>query len=481
MRITSPLLSKIISEIADFAEGGKIEKVIQPSRAEIVLTIKSGRGRRDLYIGSAGGAARVNLTRADYDKPSEPPMFCMLLRKHLVGARIEAVTQPNGDRIAAFDLLAPGMFGEGEKRRLVCELFGRAVNVILTDGEGVITDCLRRVGSVEEERAILPGMKYREPEKPDRADRDEPEVPEKYESFNDWVDDFFREKAAAERKARLTGDLYREMRRLRDRTERRLEAQRNELYSAGNREYTRECGDIITTNLHAMKKGQSVLIADDYYRGGKREIKLDPLKTPQANAAKYYKDYVKQRNAEEHLTTLIASGEEELDYLNSVLEEIQRAEKERDIIEIRHELQESGILRRARSKKPERFKADEPMRFMSTDGLLIRVGRNNVQNDLLTLKNSAKTDLWLHTQKIHGSHVVVSANGGEVPESTIVEAASLAAYYSGARDATKAPVDYALVKYVKKPAGAKPGMVIYTNYKTIIAEPGVRDGLKNLK
>ena len=481
MRITSPLLSKLIYEIADFAVGGRIEKVIQPSRAEIVLTIKSGRGRRDLYIGSAGGAARVNLTRADYDKPSEPPMFCMLLRKHLVGARIEAITQPNGDRIAAFDLLAPGMFGEGEKRRLICELFGRAVNVILTDGDGVITDCLRRVGSIEEERAILPGMKYREPEKPARADLEAPEKPEKFDSYNDWVDDFFRVKAASERKTRLTGDLYREIRRLRDRTERRLEAQRSELYSAGEREYTRECGDIITSNLHAMKKGQSVLVAEDYYRGGMREIKLDPLKTPQANAAKYYKDYVKQRNAEEHLTSLIASGEEELDYLNSMLEEIQRAEKERDIIEIRHELQETGILRRPRSKKPERFKADEPMRFMSTDGLLIRVGRNNVQNDLLTLKNSAKTDLWLHTQKIHGSHVVISANGSDVPETPIVEAAALAAYYSGARGATKVPLNYALIKYVKKPAGAKPGMVIYTNYKTVIAEPGVRDGLKNLK
>ena len=212
----------------------------------------------------------------------------------------------------------------------------------------------------------------------------------------------------------------------------------------------------------------------DYYdpEGAEVDIRLDPLLTPQQNAARYYRDYNKAKNAEHYLTEQIEKGRRELDYLESVLEAVSRAEGERDLQEIRQELTDSGYLKKSRSgKKPEKRLVSKPMEFRSTAGLRISVGRNNTQNDQLTLKTAFKSDLWLHTQKIHGSHVILWTEGREPDKQSVTEAAILAAYYSQAREGKNVPVDYTPVNYVKKPSGGRPGMVIYETYSTAYVTP----------
>ncbi len=562
-------------ELSQELTGAKIEKIQQPARGAVVLTVK-GERRRDLMIGGAAGAPRVYFTEAAIDKPQEPPMFCMLLRKHLIGARILEVAQPATDRVLTMRLAAPGLFGEGEERGLILELMGRTANVILTDGEGVITDCLYRVGSAEEKRAVLPGMRYRLPpmqEKADlltmpdeavaaavagfEADREADrcvvgtflgfspltarelchraygdvsprvfEIREKdggaaltrellaardrvnagetvpsmvagpdgepldyswlaltqygagyalteFESFSALLDAFYARKDAQDRRRQRARELLKTVKNARDRLARKLEAQRRELADTEKRDWYRECGDLITANLYAMKKGQTELAAEDFYapEGGIRRVALDPLKTPQQNAAKYYKDYARAKSARAHLTEQIDAGEGELAYLESVLEELDRAETERDLADIRQELTEGGYLRAPAKRGQPKRQPSQPMRFRSTAGLLIRVGRNNAQNDALSLRDSAKTDLWLHASKLHGAHVVVSCEGKAPDEQTVAEAASLAALYSEGRTAAKVPVDITEIKQLKKPAGARPGMVIYHTYRTLLAAP----------
>ena len=217
-----------------------------------------------------------------------------------------------------------------------------------------------------------------------------------------------------------------------------------------------------------------MLRAQNFYdpEGGEIDIKLDPLLTPQQNAAKYYKDYNKAKKAEEMLTILMEKGERELEYLNSVLENLSLAEGERDLQEIRQELTDTGYLRRPKTAaKREKRVAGKPMEFRSSTGLRISVGKNNSQNDQLTTKMAYKSDIWLHTQKIHGSHVILWLEGGEADAQSLTEAAILAATFSQAADSTRVPVDYTPVKYVKKPAGARPGMVVYTTYQTAVVDP----------
>lgn len=260
----------------------------------------------------------------------------------------------------------------------------------------------------------------------------------------------------------------------RDRTARKIGLQEQELAATRDRERLRQFGDIITSNFYAMEKGMASLHTVDFYdpEGGEVDIRLDPLLTPQQNAAKYYKDYTKAKTAEQMLTLQLEKGRRELDYLNSVLESITLAEGERDLQEIRQELTDTGYLRRpSKAKGREKRVSSKPMEFCSTAGLRISVGKNNTQNDLLTCKQAFKSDIWFHTQKIHGSHVILWTGGKQPDLQSLNEAACLAAWFSQARDGGKVPVDYTPVKYVKKPAGARPGMVVYTTYETAWVTP----------
>ena len=293
------------------------------------------------------------------------------------------------------------------------------------------------------------------------------------ESFSQLLDVFYAGRATAEKVGQRGAGLLKAVTRVRDRVARRVDQQELEREATRDRERKRELGDILTSSLHVLEKGMRTVRLTDYYdpEGREVEIPLDPLLTPQQNAARYYKEYNKAKTAEVVLGEQIEKGRRELEYLDSVLEAVHLAEGERDLLEIRQELTETGYLRRG-DKAAKRMKAAaKPMEFRSSAGLRISVGKNNTQNDLLTTRLAGKGDLWLHTQKIHGSHVILWT-GGETPDAkSVEEAAVLAAWFSQAREGKKVPVDYTPVKYVKKPAGARPGMVVYTTYQTAYVDP----------
>jgi predicted ribosome quality control (RQC) complex YloA/Tae2 family protein len=586
MPLDTFFLTALKNELAGRITGMKIEKIQQPEHDQVILTLRGFGASPRLLISAGTGDARVHLTDAAFENPQNPPMFCMLLRKHLAGARIKSVTQPTLERALDFCLDCLDALGEPCDKHLIVELMGRYSNIILTARDGLIIDCLKRVDALMSElRQVLPGLYYRQPPSQKKRDplhitreefsallkgssaeitaekllldtftglsplicrelvyraygdtearmaqilskdggaalcdemlglageinagrfgaymladadgkpRDFSYTPicqygsmlklEKSESFSSLLDEFYTRRGAAERMRQRSQALTKTIKNTHDRLLRKLENQRGELKETLGRERLREFGDMITANMHAIKKGMSVFRTTDYYSedGREVEIRLDPLKTPQQNAAKYYKDYTKAKNAEIIMKEQIALGEGELDYLKSVLEEIARAESERDLIEIRRELAQTGYVKPQKTEKKEKPPQSQPVRFQSSTGFTILVGRNNIQNETLTHKTAFKTDIWLHAQKIPGSHVIVSTNGRSPDDATLNEAAALAAYYSQARESKKVPVDYTLVKHVKKIPGGRPGMVTYTDYKTIIAEPS-EELVKRLK
>ena len=275
-----------------------------------------------------------------------------------------------------------------------------------------------------------------------------------FPTFSQLLDQFYEQRENQERIRQRGQDLIRSVTNARDRLTRKLANQDRELTATLDRKRLRQYGDIITSNFHAMDKGMARLRATDFYdpEGREVEIPLDPLLTLQQNAAKYYKEYNKAKTAQRMLTIQMEKGRGELDYLNSVLENITLAEGERDLQEIRQELVDTGYLcRPSKAKGREKRASSKPMEFCSSAGLRIAVGKNNTQNDLLTCKLAAKGDIWLHTQKIHGTHVILFTQGRTPDPGSLQEAACLAAWFSQGRESGKVPVDYTPVKYVKKP------------------------------
>ena len=532
MALDAICLTAVLEELRKVLEGGRIDKVYQPSRDEVVLAVRGAGENVKLLLSASPNGPRLHLTKEVRENPAQPPMFCMLLRKHLTGARFLRLEQPELERIVLLRLESTDELGDKVLRTLVLEAMGRRANLILLDGEDRIIDCVRRVeGDVATgQRGVMPGLFYRLPDPrpglPPLLEREldfrsngvsrgeslaeklerlkeavgpEGYVPyglvredklvdftflpilqygpdtelRRYESFSKLMDDFYASRATAEKVGQRGADLQKAVSRVRDRVARRVAQQELEREATRDRERKRELGDLLTSNLHALQKGMRTARLTDYYdpEGREVDIPLDPLLTPQQNAAKYYKEYNKAKTAEVVLGEQIEKGRRELEYLDSVLEAIVLAEGERDLAEIRQELTDTGYLRRG-AKAAKRMKvAAKPMEFRSSAGLRISVGKNNTQNDLLTAKQAGKGDLWLHTQKIHGSHVILWTEGRTPDAGSIEEAARLAAWFSQARDGKKVPVDYTPVKYVKKPAGAKPGMVVYTTYQTAYVDP----------
>ena len=296
---------------------------------------------------------------------------------------------------------------------------------------------------------------------------------ETYGSFSELLDVFYEAKERQERTRQRGADLIRTASTSRDRLRRKLAMQEKDYAATQDRDKLRICGDLITANLYRMERGQRKLTCENFYDENCAEttVQLDPLLTPQQNAAKYYKRYNKAKTAEKYLREQMEIARRDLEYLESVLQEIDQAETEQDFIDIRNELKDAGFLRKQTKGKKEIKRTTKPREFRTTTGFRVLVGRNNRQNDKLTMKDADHRDIWLHTQKIHGSHVILCTEGREPDDDTLVEAAKLAAWYSQAKESGNVPVDYTPVKYVKKPAGARPGMVIYHVYKTINVTP----------
>ncbi|MBO5078892.1 MAG: NFACT family protein [Oscillospiraceae bacterium] len=561
-------LTAVLDEIRQKTRGARVEKIHQPSRDTVILHLRCEGGREKLLIAANPAAPRLHLTTANPENPDQPPMFCMLLRKHLSGARLAEVTQLPMERMVRFLFDCTDEMGYPVQKSLVVELMGRTCNLYLLDPQDRILDCLRRIGLDESSRrAALPGLNYqlpepvakRDPRQLDRegyvnllaepgadilADRlmdvlgglsplvcreaalfaagetdarvsllDISETAEKLalffgehlshpapyyyaqpdgtpkqfafcpirqygscrqaDSFQRLLDDYYivRDKKDAIRQKSQA--MRKTVSNLCQRITRKLAIQEKELAATLDRERLRQLGDIVTANLHRITKGQTVLQAEDFYDPQMKtvEIPLSVTLSPQQNASKFYKDYARMKTAEKELTRQMELGQQELQYLQSVLEELNRAGTDGELEEIRQELYAGGYVRMDAAKKRMKQAKLAPMRFESTDGYPIYVGRNNRQNDELTFKLARKDDLWLHAQKVHGSHVIVSCGGTTPPDDTVTQAAQLAAYYAESVGGQNIPVDVTPVKQVKKTPGGKPGMVIYHTYRTVIVNP----------
>ena len=566
MAFDAVFLSAVLAEVRERCLGARVDKIHQPSRDTLILHLRSRDSREKLLFAVNPTAPRLHLTSASPENPAEPPMFCMLLRKHLLGARLTEITQLPMERAAFFTFDCTDEMGDAVQKKLAAELMGRTCNLYLLAPDGRILDCLRRIGLDETtRRPALPGLKYIPPEpvakenpleSPDfAAILDRPGADVLADRLMDTLGglsplvcreaalfaagdidarvsaldredtarklaDFFREYGAHPRpyyyaapdgtpkqfafcpirqygscqKAESFGALLDGYYTLRDRKDamrqksqsvrktvqnlctrltRKLAIQEKELQATYDRERLRQLGDILTANLHRVVKGQTVISCEDFYDEEMKpvDIPLSPILSPQQNAAKFYKDYTRMKNAEKELTHQISLGETELQYLKSVLEELNRAQTEAELEEIRRELQEGGYLRQESGKKRIRQEKLKPMVFTSTDGYPIYVGRNNRQNEELTFRTARKDDLWCHASKVHGSHVIIACGGTTPPDNTITQAAQLAAYYAETTGGRNVPVDVTTVKQVKKIPNGKPGMVIYHTYKTVIANP----------
>ena len=286
------------------------------------------------------------------------------------------------------------------------------------------------------------------------------------------MDDFYFEKDKINRTKRKAADLFKLLNSAIERTSRKINNRKLELEKSVNREQIRIYAELITANQYRLTEKSSVYKLENYYDNNKIiEIPVNPALSPLQNAQKYFKEYKKAVNAEKMLYSLIEDGEQELIYLDTVLDNLSRAETEREIAEIRYELEQGGYLKIKKGNKQKKEKPLPPLEFMSSDGFKILVGRNNVQNDILTLKTAKNYDMWLHIQKYAGSHTIIVADKKDITDTAIYEAACISAYHSKAQTSSSVPVDYTLVKNVKKPVGAKPGKVIYNTYNTIYVTP----------
>ena len=570
MPLDAICLRAVLNELRPKLIGARIDKVQQPARDQIVLLL---RGNLRLLLNAGANQPRIQLTNILRDNPAQPPMFCMLLRKHLVGARVLSIEQPDLERMVILTLQCTDEFGEISQKQLVLECMGRRSNLVLLDAQGRIVECLRRVDAdLSAARQLLPGLFYHLPTPLDKLsllsqeedaialarrggdaeqavdkwvldhytgispliarefafraghetdvrfgalsgaqretlaqefadtasaikeDRYTPVIlyrdgkpvdftyrliaqygaetqVETREDFSSMLDEFYDARERQELSARRGRELTHAASVARDRMARKAENLKRDYAATQKRDEFRLRGDLITANLYRMKGGEKVLHAENYYEDGcpTIDIPLDPLLSPQQNAAKNYKQYNKLKTAEFHLREQIEKAENERAYLESVLQELSQAETEQEFNEIRRELQETNYLKKSSGKK-EQKRAFAPRTFKTSGGLEVLVGRSNVQNDQLT-KKADKRDYWFHTQHIHGSHVILRCAGLMPGDEDLREAAMLAAYFSQAKESSGVPVDYCPVKFVKKPAGARPGMVTYDNYRTLYVTP----------
>ena len=566
MAFDAVFLSAVLEEIRTRCLGARVDKIHQPSRDTLILHLRCREGREKLLFAANPTAPRLHLTNASPENPAEPPMFCMLLRKHLLGAKLTEISQLPMERAATFTFDCTDEMGFPVQKKLVAELMGRTCNLYLLSPEGRILDCLRRIGLDESaKRAALPGLNYQLPEPiakqnpmedvdysglltqngadllcdrlmdtlgglsplvcreaalfaagsvdarisdlyvhsaaeklelffrehclhpapycfllPDGTPKQFAFCPirqygscTRAESFGALLDSYYTLRDRKDAMRQKSQAVRKTVQNLCTRLTRKLAIQEKELEATYDRERLRQLGDILTANLHRVVKGQTVVSCEDFYDEDMKtvDIPLSPILSPQQNAAKFYKDYTRMKNAEKELTHQISLGETELQYLKSVLEELNRAQTEAELEEIRRELQDGGYLRQESGKKRIRQEKLKPMAFTSTDGYPIYVGRNNRQNEELTFRTARKDDLWCHVSKVHGSHVIIACGGTTPPDNTITQAAQLAAYYAETTGGRNVPVDVTTVKQVKKIPNGKPGMVIYHTYKTVIANP----------
>ncbi len=545
--------------------GGKIEKIRQPDKYELLFDIHAQCGKRTLLISASPDNCRIHETMEKRTSPVEAPMFLMLLRKHLLNARITDIEQANHDRIVIFKFNTLTELQDKAELSLVCEIMGRHSNIILVGQDGVIIDAIRRVSAgMSSVRLILPRVGYVSPPTQQKKDpilagpRDFEGVlsgtnfPEKalsaafyglsprvaavllqylnydssniqqtaerlevfykrldrgmmsasivkagetelllpftpfalesetFKSIGEAADKFYRMRSEGESIKRRTGSIERIIQNNIQRIERKIDKFNLAVGDEAEIEKLKLFGELLTANMYSIPARCKEAAVLNYYANPPEKIAvpLDEQLSPADNAQLYYKKYRKAKVARDTAGVQLEEALAELKYLKGIEIDLQHCSTDSDLDEIKTELVHGGYIRDNFSKRVKLPRA-KPHSFISSDGIEILVGKNNTQNDKLTFKESSPGDMWLHTKDIHGSHVIIRETG-EIPAATLNEAGCLAAYFSQAKNSSAVPVDYARRKFVKKPSGAKPGMVVYTNQKTMYITPdkAVVEGLE---
>ncbi|MCX7921880.1 MAG: NFACT family protein [Clostridia bacterium] len=565
----------IVEELSETLSGGRVEKIFQPEVDEIILNIRAKGQNLKLILSAGANYPRIHLTDSVKENPSTPPVFCMLLRKHLGGGKILGVEFHDFERIVTVLVESTNELGDISTKRLIIEIMGRHSNIVLVNQEGKIIDSIKHVDNeVSSVREVMPARDYILPPAQNKTSPNELDIDrlideancaenitiENYllnnikgfspllcreichnadvdgkraitsidsdgaaklkqslkdtvskirnnnftpciifdnqnggkpvdfhcletkqyrdvtfmQSMSEVLDVFYSTKDKIERLKQKKSDVMKVLKNSLDRCNKKLALQQEKLRDVADREKIKLYGELITANIYCIPKNVKSVSLLNYYSesGDYIDISLDENRSPQENAQRYFRQYSKAKSAYEFTSKQVEETLKELEYLESVNHLLDNCSSLLEIDEIRQELAEEGYLhskRKATVKKKE--KAMEPLRFKSSDGFDILVGKNNKQNDLLTLKTASSNDVWLHTRNIPGSHVIIRKTQQNIPDNTLLEAAILAAYHSKSKNSSTVPVDYTAVKNVKKPSGAKPGMVIYENFKTLIVTP----------
>lgn len=568
MALDGIFIHSIVEELKNYLLNGRVDKINQPEKDEIILSIKNERKTYKLLISASSVFPKIHLTKISKQNPMQPPLFCMVLRKHLNTGKIIDIRQLDTDRVLFIDFESSDELGFNSIYTLVVEIMGRHSNVsLIRQRDNIIMDSIKHITpEINSVRSLYPGIKYIYP--PDstklnpfectfenfksyilknnikldknffskiftgvstqfsneiihRFNNTEKDFSnenlnfiyefskevfnkiknndfyfasysidgavkdfycEKLSYLNDYdekaysspselIEEFYLEKDKVDRLNNRSSDLQKLINVNLERCYKKVNILKNNLEDCENRDTYRIYGEILTSNIYSLKKGDTSAKLQNYYSEDLEyiDIKLNENKTPTENIQYYFKKYNKLKKTEEAAKLQISMTKEEIDYLQSVFTNIKNAEDYESIEEIKRELMETGYIKfkKASSKK---IKTSKPMKFISSDGIEIYVGKNNFQNDYLTLKFADKRDIWMHTKNIPGSHVIIK-NYGNLPDKTLEEGALLAAFYSKAKDSTKVPVDYTEIRNVHKPSGSKPGMVIYYTNKTVYVDP----------
>lgn len=555
----------VTKELNDKLLFGKIEKIYQPGAEELLLNIHTRKGNFRLFISCNSRSARVCLTDNKYENPDNPPVFCMLLRKHLQGGRITAIRQKDSERIIEIDIEANNELGFTTCKSLIVEIMARHSHIILVDMEsGKVIDSIKRISiDVNRYRQLLPGITYKYPPEQDKlpfksvttdtllphdekaimgriagispaisremlshcvkksdvstkstrpADRlceiiesvdngsyrpviyfDKKDSPVEFHlttlseysdlksvsfpSINECVEYFYFNRDISNIIKQKSMPLLKTVNAAIHKAELKKQKLNEDLLKAENSDKYQLYGELLTANIHLIKPGDKVTTVVNYYDGQPINIPLDEKISAAKNAQKYFKKYSKAKTAVREKQIQLEDNEVDLLYLESVLHNLEVADTESELDQIREELRNTGYVKKQAkvSKNNKKKSKPNPTKFTLSDGTTVLVGHNNIENDYITTKVADKTDIWMHTKDIPGSHVILRLEKGRTLEDLsadiIYEAASIAAYYSKYRDGENVPVDYVPVRYVKKPNGAKPGMVIFTNNQTVYVTP----------
>lgn len=573
----------VVEELSKTLSGGRIEKVFQPEADEILINIRAWNTNYKLLLSAGANYPRIHLTDSAKENPAAPPVFCMLLRKHLSGGKILSFEFNDYERIIGMQVESANELGDVSVKKLIIEIMGRHSNIILVNSENKIIDAIKHIDNdTSRVREVMPARPYmlppaQEKSSPDALDPDrliqncaltqtsiekflldnikgfspllcrelchradidgrmpasaldisqqtelrlaiagiikdisdssctpciiyedkEMEKPldfhcikiyrhsyiKYYTSISKVLDLFYVARDISDRLNQKKADVLKVINNAMDRCSKKLAIQQETMREAAGREKLKLYGELITANIYRIPANvKSVSLLNYYSENAENvDIPMDENLLPQENAQKYFKKYNKAKNTWLHTSRQLEETRSELGYLESVLYLLENCTSPADIDDVRQELAGQGYM--VIKKKPgfkKQPKVSEPLRYKSSDDLDILVGKNNRQNDHLTLKLASSNDMWFHTKNIPGSHVIIRKLQNEIPENTLKEAALLAAWHSKAKMSSNVPVDYTTVKNVKKPSGAKPGMVIYENYRTIAVTPD-EEMVKRLK